>query len=114
MKRFIIDPFEVTKNSTYMSFPLILDVVPYCDASCLEVLFNVSAVEWYPKNIFAVKKGEDKTVHVTERPKNVISPWSQEEKIYQLGWTPAYQVNSFKYLYISCKLSKDTISLANT
>ena len=56
MKRFIIDPFEVTKNSTYMSFPLILDVAPYCDASCLEVLLCGITVEWYPKNISAVKK----------------------------------------------------------
>jgi len=33
----------------------------------------------YPRNISAVKKGEDKKVHVTERPKDVISLWSQEE-----------------------------------
>jgi len=53
------------------------------------------------KNISAVKKGEDKKVQVTEQPKDVISLWSQEEKLYQLGCiyrTPAYQVNSFKYL----------------
>ena len=39
----------------------------------------------YPKNIFAVKKGEDKKVQVAERLKDVISLWGQEEKLYQLG-----------------------------
>jgi len=39
----------------------------------------------YPKNISAVKKGEAKKVQVTERPKNVISLWGQEEKLHQLG-----------------------------
>jgi len=39
----------------------------------------------YPKNIFAVKKGESKKVQITERPKDVISLWSQEEKLYQQG-----------------------------
>ena len=56
-------------------------------------------------------------MQVTERPKDVILPRGQEEKLYQLGCiyrTPAYQVYSFKYLYINCKLSKDTIFLANT
>jgi len=38
----------------------------------------------YPKNISAVKKGEDKKVQVTEQPKDVIS-LCQEEKLYQLG-----------------------------
>jgi len=33
----------------------------------------------YPKNISAVKKREDKKVQVTEQPKDVISPWGQEE-----------------------------------
>jgi len=68
----------------------------------------------YPKNISAVKKGEPKKVQVTERTKDVISLWGQEEKLYQLSCvyrTPVYKVNSFN---ISCKLSKDTISLANT
>jgi len=71
----------------------------------------------YTKNISAIKKGEAKKVQATEQPKDVISLWGQEEKLYQLGYvyrTPAYKVNSFKRLYISCKLSKDTISLANT
>ena len=41
---------------------------------------------WYPipKNIFAVKKGEPKKVQVAEQPKDVISLWGQEEKLYQL------------------------------
>jgi len=45
------------------------------------------------------KKGEPKKVQVTERPKDVISLWGQEEKLYQLGCKykiPAYKVNSFK------------------
>jgi len=37
------------------------------------------------QNIFAVKKGEDKKVQVTEQPKDVISLWDKEEKLYQLG-----------------------------
>jgi len=41
VKRFSINSYEVMKNSTYMSFPLLLDVAPYCDASCLEVLLSV-------------------------------------------------------------------------
>jgi len=40
----------------------------------------------YPKNIFAVKKGEVKKVQATERLKDVISLWGQEEKA-----TPARQ-----------------------
>jgi len=71
----------------------------------------------YPKNISTVKKGEDKKVQVTEWPKDVISLWGQEEKLYPLGCvyrTPTYKINSFKSLYISCKLSKDNIFLANS
>ena len=34
------------------------------------------------KNISAVKKGKDKKVQVTEWPKDVISLWGQEEKLY--------------------------------
>ena len=52
-----------------------------------------------PKNISAVKQGKGKKMQVTERPKDVISLWGQEEKLYQLGCvyrTPAYKVNSFK------------------
>jgi len=52
----------------------------------------------YP-NISAVKKGKDKKVQVTEWPKDVISLWGQEEKLYQLGCicrTPEYKVSSFK------------------
>ena len=52
-----------------------------------------------PKNISAVKKGEAKKVQVTERPKDVISLWGQEKRLYQLGCiyrTPAYKVNSLK------------------
>ena len=52
-----------------------------------------------PKNISAVKKGEAKKVQVTEWPKDVISLWGQEERLYQLGCiyrTPAYKVNSLK------------------
>jgi len=82
-----------------------------------EQFLLVTVDSTYPKNISAIKKGEDKKVQITEWPKDVKSPWGQEEKLYQLGCvyrTPAYQVKSFKYLYISCKLSKDTISLANT
>ena len=48
----------------------------------------------YPKNISTVKKGESKKVQVTERPKDVISLWDQEENLYQLGCiyrTPAYK-----------------------
>jgi len=51
------------------------------------------------KNISAVKKGKDKKVQVTEQPKDAISLWGQEEKLYQLGCeyeTPVYKVNSFK------------------
>ena len=69
----------------------------------------------YPKNISALKKGEDKKVQVIEWPKDAKSLWGQEN-LYQLGCiygTPSYRVNSFKELYISCKLNKDTISLAN-
>jgi len=33
----------------------------------------------YPKNISAVKKGQVKKVQVTERLKDVISLWGQEE-----------------------------------
>ena len=50
----------------------------------------------YPKKICAVKKGEPKKVQVTEWPKDVISLWGQEEKLYQLGCvyrTPAYQLS---------------------
>jgi len=36
-KRFTIDPYQVTKNSNYMSFPPALDVAPYCSEACLEV-----------------------------------------------------------------------------
>ena len=53
----------------------------------------------YPKNISAVKKGEDKKVQITEQTKDVISLWGQEEKLYRLGCvyrTPTYIVNSFK------------------
>ena len=70
----------------------------------------------YPQNIFAVKKGKPKKVQVAERPKDVISLWGQEEKLYQLGCiykTSAYKATNLNN-YISCKLSKDTISLANT
>jgi len=48
------------------------------------------------QNISAVKKRQ---VQVTERIQDVISPWSQEEKLYQLVCiykTPAYKLNSFK------------------
>ena len=41
----------------------------------------------YPKNISAEKKGKDKKVQVTEWPKDVISLWGQEKKLYQLGCT---------------------------
>ena len=59
--------------------------------------------------------GELKKVQVTEWPKDVISLWGQEEKLYQLGCankTPEYKATHLNK-YISCKLSKDTISLAN-
>ena len=36
----------------------------------------------YPKNIFAVKKGEPKRMQVT---KDVISLWGKEKKLYQLA-----------------------------
>ena len=52
---------------------------------------------------------------VTEQLKDVISLWDQEEKLYQLGCvyrTPAYKATDLNN-YINCKLSKDTISLAN-
>ena len=45
------------------------------------------------KNIPAVKKGKAKKVQVTERLKDVISLWGQEEKLHQLGCvyrTPVY------------------------
>jgi len=51
----------------------------------------------YAKKISTIKKGEDKKVKVTEQPKDVISLWGQEEKLYQLGRiyrTPAYKINS--------------------
>jgi len=47
----------------------------------------------YPKNISAVKKGEANKMQVTEWPKDVISQWGQEEKLYLLGCIyiiPAY------------------------
>ena len=39
----------------------------------------------YSKNSSAVKKGKAKKVQVTERLKDVISLWGQEEKLHQLG-----------------------------
>jgi len=51
----------------------------------------------YPKNISAVKKRRGQEKQVTEWPKDVISLWGQEEKLYQLGCvyrTPAYKVNN--------------------
>jgi len=56
---------------------------------------------WYPipKTSLLLKKGEDEKVQVTEQPKDVISLWGQEEKLYQLDCvyrTPVYKVNSFK------------------
>jgi len=59
----------------------------YCDTS--EAIY---------RPISAVKKGEAKKVQVTEWPKDVISLWGQEEKLYQLGCvyrTLAYKINSF-------------------
>jgi len=83
--------------------------------TCLSMIYQILS----HKHLCCKKKNkrEDKEVQVTERPKDVISLWGLEGKLYQLGCvyrTPAYVVNSFKYLYIGCKLSKDTISLANT
>jgi len=57
-------------------------------------IFHVSV--YYPKNTSAVKIGEDKKVQVIEQPKDVISPWGQKEKLYQLGCiyrTPAYELS---------------------
>ncbi|XP_065906351.1 trichohyalin-like isoform X2 [Dysidea avara] len=42
MKRFTIGPYSVTKNSTYMSFPLVLDVAPYCSESCLKEFCDIN------------------------------------------------------------------------
>ena len=48
------------------------------------------------KNIFAVKKGEDKKVQVAGRLKDVISLWGQEEKLGCVNRTPTYKVSLFK------------------
>ena len=37
-KRFNIGDYHVTKNTTLMSFPQLLDMAPYCSTECLKVL----------------------------------------------------------------------------
>jgi len=37
IKRFIIGEYMVKKDTTYVSFPYILDVAPYCSNTCLQV-----------------------------------------------------------------------------
>ena len=83
-------------------------MVPFtCILSSREAYTCILEFISYPKNIFAVKKGEDKKVQVAERLKDVISLWGQEEKLGCVYRTSAY-------IYISCKLSKYNNSLAHT
>ena len=53
LKRFSIGPFQVTKNSNYMSFTPMLDVAPYCSNTCLEVcLSEIVYIEMFIVIIF--------------------------------------------------------------
>ena len=95
---------EYTKNYDYSEKEINRPDLRWC-----------TVVIYLSKNISTVKKGEPKKVQVAERPKDVISLWGQEEKLYHLGSvnkTPAYKATNLNN-YISRKLNKDTVSLAN-
>jgi len=73
---------------------LIVPVI--CILSSREAYMYTLKKNWYP---IPKKNGEAKKMQVTERPKDVISLWGQEEKLYQQGCiyrTPPYKLNSFK------------------
>ena len=46
---------------------------------------NPMGKQYLSQKHLCCKKGEPKKVQVTERPKDVISLWGQEEKLHQLG-----------------------------
>ena len=72
-----------------------------------QIILWVSQVKCISQKHLSWKKSKPKKVQVTEQPKDVISLWGQEEKLYQLGCiykTPAYKETNLNN-YISCKLS---------